>query len=74
MKLLVDMNLSPGLCEYLQEQGWEAVHWSAVGKASSPDGEILQYLKNGVTWSLLTTLISVQSFPQPVPVRQALSR
>jgi hypothetical protein len=35
MRLLVDMNLSPGRVGFLQQAGFKAIHWSTVG---SPDG------------------------------------
>ncbi len=31
MKLLLDMNLSPAWVRFLEENGFEAVHWSTVG-------------------------------------------
>jgi len=31
MKLLLDMNLSPRWIQTLEDQGWEAVHWTSVG-------------------------------------------
>ena len=43
MKLLVDMNLSPQWIPLLTEAGWEAVHWSAIGKNNAPDSEIMAY-------------------------------
>lgn len=43
MKLLVDMNLSPKWVGVFHESGWEAVHWSAVGRATAPDSEIMAY-------------------------------
>jgi len=30
MKILLDMNLSPGWVGFLQKEGFEAAHWSAV--------------------------------------------
>jgi predicted nuclease of predicted toxin-antitoxin system len=42
MKLLIDMNLSPSLCPILQEEGWDAIHWSQVGRPSAPDDEIIE--------------------------------
>jgi hypothetical protein len=35
MKLVVDMNLSPDWVQILVEKGFEALHWSSVGKASA---------------------------------------
>ena len=43
MKLLVDMNLSPQWIGLLHDAGWEAVHWSAVGKFNAPDSEVMAY-------------------------------
>lgn len=43
MKLLIDMNLSPDWVRFLSSAGVEAVHWSAIGKASAPDTEIMAY-------------------------------
>ncbi len=43
MKLLVDMNLSPRWVALLREAGWEAEHWSVVGKHNAPDSEIMAY-------------------------------
>ena len=43
MKLLVDMNLSPRWIGLLHNAGWEAEHWSAVGKANATDSEVMAY-------------------------------
>lgn len=43
MRILVDMNLSPDWVPFLRTHGIDAVHWSPVGKASSPDSEILEH-------------------------------
>jgi predicted nuclease of predicted toxin-antitoxin system len=43
MKLLVDMNLSPGWISLLRDAGWEALHWSSVGKGNEPDSVIMAY-------------------------------
>lgn len=45
MKILVDMNLSPGWCDLLAGEGWEAVHWSTVGAPTAPDVEVMAYAK-----------------------------
>ena len=48
MKLLVDMNLSPRWMDLLKDGGWDAVHWSVVGRANAPDSEVMAYAaKNG---------------------------
>ena len=41
MKLLVDMNLSPRWVETIRSAGFEAVHWSSVGRNSATDEEVL---------------------------------
>jgi predicted nuclease of predicted toxin-antitoxin system len=43
MKILIDMNLSPSLARVLNEAGIEAVHWSQVGLATTPDPAIMAY-------------------------------
>jgi predicted nuclease of predicted toxin-antitoxin system len=43
MKLLVDMNLSPRWISLLRDAGWEALHWSSVGKGNELDSEIMSY-------------------------------
>jgi predicted nuclease of predicted toxin-antitoxin system len=53
MKLLVDMNLSPRWIGLLQDAGWEAVHWSAVGKVSAPDSEVMAYANSSLVASVL---------------------
>lgn len=53
MRLLIDMNLSPKWAAFLQNSGFEAVHWSAVGNVSAPDSEIMAYAK-AKGWIILT--------------------
>jgi len=43
MKILVDMNLSPHWVASLANAGWQAVHWSEIGRPDAPDSEILRY-------------------------------
>ena len=45
MKILVDMNLSPGWADFLSGNGIEAVHWSSIGRQDAPDSEIMTYAK-----------------------------
>lgn len=45
MKLLVDMNLSPRWVSMLVDAGFEAVHWSTVGRNNAPDTEIMAFAK-----------------------------
>src|ERR1700685_3899498 len=50
MKLLVDMNLSPRWVDTLRDAGWDAVHWSSIGRGNEPDAEIMYYAaQNGYT-------------------------
>ena len=45
MKLLLDMNMAARWVEHLERFGILAVHWSSVGRANSPDQEILLYAR-----------------------------
>lgn len=45
MKVVVDLNLSPEWVAYLNDQGWEAGHWSQLGDPTAPDREILQWAR-----------------------------
>jgi predicted nuclease of predicted toxin-antitoxin system len=45
MKLLVDMNLSPGWVKVLADAGVRAAHWSTLGAINAPDSEIMDYAK-----------------------------
>jgi len=46
MKLLIDMNLSPYLVDIFIEQGWEALHWSAVGDPRADDSIIMKWARD----------------------------
>ena len=41
MKILIDMNMSPNLVNFLNNNGFEAIHWSIVGATNAPDREII---------------------------------
>jgi predicted nuclease of predicted toxin-antitoxin system len=43
MKIVIDMNLSPVWTVYLQEAGFEAIHWSKIGNPNAPDQEIMAW-------------------------------
>jgi predicted nuclease of predicted toxin-antitoxin system len=43
MKILIDMNLSPSWARVLNEAGIEAIHWSEIGLATTPDPAIMAY-------------------------------
>lgn len=45
MRLVIDMNLSPRWAEMLRQAGFEATHWSEIGAASAPDGEVLAHAR-----------------------------
>ena len=45
MKLLIDMNLSPRWVNILVDAGFEAVHWSTIGRSNAPDTEIMAFAK-----------------------------
>jgi len=46
MKLLLDMNLSPAWVRFLEENGFEAVHWSTLGEATAPDAVIMAWARD----------------------------
>jgi len=43
MKILIDMNLPPAWVEVLEEQGWQAVHWSSIGEPHAEDSVIMEW-------------------------------
>jgi predicted nuclease of predicted toxin-antitoxin system len=43
MKILIDMNLSPNWATVLNEAGIDAMHWSQLGPANTPDPAIMAY-------------------------------
>jgi predicted nuclease of predicted toxin-antitoxin system len=43
VKLLIDMNLSPLWVEFLSNSGFESIHWSAIGRPSASDSDIVEY-------------------------------
>jgi predicted nuclease of predicted toxin-antitoxin system len=46
MKILIDMNLSPDLVIVLENNGFEAIHWSSIGEILDRDREIMTWAKN----------------------------
>jgi predicted nuclease of predicted toxin-antitoxin system len=46
MKLVVDMNLSPRWVPWLRTAGFEAVHWSVIGRADDPDRQIMDWARS----------------------------
>jgi predicted nuclease of predicted toxin-antitoxin system len=53
MKILVDMNLSPEWLTVLEQAGWQASHWSAVGSPTAPDTDLLAWARQQ-GWVVLT--------------------
>jgi predicted nuclease of predicted toxin-antitoxin system len=45
MKILIDMNLPPSWVEFLNKEGFEAVHWSRIGDFGATDEVILEWAK-----------------------------
>jgi predicted nuclease of predicted toxin-antitoxin system len=43
VKILIDMNLSPDWVSVLQQDGWQAIHWSTVGDPRATDREIMDW-------------------------------
>ena len=37
IKLVIDMNLSPDWVPVLNDHGWQAIHWSAIGDPRASD-------------------------------------
>jgi predicted nuclease of predicted toxin-antitoxin system len=47
IKIIIDMNLPPSLVSILENEGWEALHWSSIGDPGATDSEIMRYAKKG---------------------------
>ena len=47
MKILIDMNLSPLWVDAISRAGFDAMHWSEVGKANATDREIMAFAISG---------------------------
>lgn len=43
MNVLIDMNLSPLWVAVLNQAGFEAIHWSAIGRPDAPDSELMRW-------------------------------
>ena len=43
MKILIDMNRSPGWVAVFQGEDWQATHWSEVGSTNASDPQILEF-------------------------------
>ena len=45
MRLIVDMNLSPGWVRLFEGRGWDALHWSQIGPGNAADSVILRWAR-----------------------------
>lgn len=45
MKILIDMNLSPVWEKFLNDSGFNAIHWSKLGKRNDRDAYIFDYAR-----------------------------
>lgn len=45
MKILLDMNLSPTWVGFLEQEGFKATHWAAVGVPTATDAEIMEWAR-----------------------------
>jgi predicted nuclease of predicted toxin-antitoxin system len=45
VKLVIDMNLSPGWTTVFERNGWAAVHWSAVGDERAAGHVIMEWAR-----------------------------
>jgi len=43
VKIVVDMNLSPEWLEVFTRAGWQACHWSQIGRPNADDDEIFSW-------------------------------
>ena len=55
MNIVIDMNLSARWEKLLQQSGFKATHWSALGPADAPDREIMAYARAN-HYIVLTTI------------------
>ncbi len=46
LRILIDMNLSPDWVPFLQQHGYEAVHWSTVGDPRATDQKLFAWARD----------------------------
>ena len=46
MKILIDMCLSPDWKRALVDAGFEAIHWSEIGRGNAPDKELFEWARS----------------------------
>jgi predicted nuclease of predicted toxin-antitoxin system len=54
MKILIDMNLSPLWADFLNDNGYEAAHWSSIGHVAAADEQIFEFAIE-YNWVILTS-------------------
>jgi hypothetical protein len=74
VKLVIDMNLSPGWVSLLQEHTFQAVHWSSTGALNAEDAEIMQWARDNQAVVFTHDLDSVLFWRSPGPVVPASFR
>jgi predicted nuclease of predicted toxin-antitoxin system len=45
LRILIDMNLSPDWVTYLQQHGWDAIHWVTVGDPHAYDSVLMDWAR-----------------------------
>ncbi len=45
VRLLIDMNLSPDWVLFLQQHGWDAIHWVTVGDPHAEDSVLMDWAR-----------------------------
>jgi predicted nuclease of predicted toxin-antitoxin system len=76
MRILIDMNLSPRWAEVLNEAGIDAMHWSELGPANTPDPAIMAYaaangfviLTNDLDFGIALAIANIEK-PSVVQIR-----
>jgi predicted nuclease of predicted toxin-antitoxin system len=43
MRFVIDMNLSPGWVHFLEQEHFEAIHWSDVGPGTASDEDVMSW-------------------------------
>jgi predicted nuclease of predicted toxin-antitoxin system len=46
LRILIDMNLSPGWAPFLQQHGYPSTHWSQIGDPHATDRTIMDWALN----------------------------
>jgi predicted nuclease of predicted toxin-antitoxin system len=46
VKIVIDMNLAPEWARYLENAGHNTIHWSAIGRATDSDRDLMQWARS----------------------------